>query len=55
MNGVQFLGITMMGYALAPTPDDVPLYAAGGAPGVIKDGVLFAVGAGLFLLGGMKK
>lgn len=50
VNGLQLLGLTIMGYAIAPTPDDA-LYVAGVAPGVIKDAGVFAMGMGTFLIG----
>ena len=41
----------LMGWAIAPTPEDVPLYGAGVAPGAIKDAGLFALGLASFLAG----
>lgn len=47
MNSLQILGLTLMGYAVAPTPDDAT-YAVPPV-GVIKDGLIFALGLGLFV------
>jgi len=55
INALQYLGMGLMGWAAAPTPEDPLLYGAGVAPGVIKDGLLFAVGLGTFVLGTVKK
>ena len=49
MKTLQILGLSMMGWAILPTPDDA-LYAVGGV-GAIKDVGLFAVGALIYLLG----
>lgn len=49
MKAMQILGLTLMGYAVAPTPDDVAYTVP--PVGIIKDGLMFAVGLGLFLWG----
>lgn len=49
MKALQILGLSMMGWAILPTPDDAS-YLIGGV-GAIKDVGLFATGAFIFWLG----
>jgi len=49
MNSTQLLGLTVMGYAFAPTPDDVVYVFP--PIGAIKDSFLFTLGLAIFLFG----
>lgn len=49
MNATQTLGLTLMGYAIAITPDDATYVLP--PLGVIKDSLLFMVGLAIFWFG----